>query len=92
MRVVSETDALENFSALLRDPDGRPILINDGENDLRVIVSLKDFEVIRKAQVDRLMLAMKELGKELRAGAAEQGISLEELERMLDRKAKPDSH
>jgi hypothetical protein len=90
MRVVSEADAIENLPALLRDPNGDPIIINDGENDLRVIVSLKDYEIVRNAKVDGLLSALDNLGKELRAGAAEQGISLDELEKMLDRKAPQD--
>ncbi len=38
-------------------------------------------------EIDRLLSALHDLGKELRAAAAEEGISVDALEKMLDRKA-----
>jgi hypothetical protein len=42
---------------------------------------------VRKAKIDRLLAAIDRLGEALREGAAAEGISLDELEKMLDRKA-----
>jgi len=87
MSVVTEAEAIENLPSLLRQARMRAVVISDGDNDLGAIVSMEDYEIVRKAKVERLMRAMDALGAELRAGAAEEGISVDELEKMLDRKA-----
>lgn len=44
----------------------------------------EDYQLVRKAQVEQALRAMKDLGDLLRREAAREGISLEELETMLD--------
>ncbi len=88
MRVVSETDAIESFPSLLRQADQHSVVVRDGDRELGAIVSMEDFEVVRKARADRAIRAMEVLGESLRKAAAEEGISPEDLEKMFDRKAK----
>ncbi len=87
MRVVSEAEAIENLPALLRDPDGHAIVITDGESDLRAIVSMEDYAIIRRAKADKFLRAMREFGDDIRARAAEDGLTPEDLMKILDRKA-----
>jgi hypothetical protein len=87
MSVVSEPGVLETLSPLLEEAKTRAVEIRSGDELLGAIVSKDDYEIVRKAKVDRLMASMDELGSALRKGAAAEGISLDELEKMLDRKA-----
>jgi hypothetical protein len=48
---------------------------------------MEDYRIARKVKVDRAIRAMDALGKSLRKAADEEGISLEDLEKMFDRKA-----
>jgi len=48
------------------------------------IVSMEDYQVVRKAQVEQALKAMNDLGNVLRREAEREGISLEELETMLE--------
>jgi hypothetical protein len=87
MSVVTEADVIARLPSLLDEAKQRAVIISDGDNDLGAIVSMEDLQIVRQAKVDRFLCAMHELGKELRAAAAEEGISVDELEKMLDRKA-----
>jgi hypothetical protein len=87
MRVVSEADAMETLPLLLKEAKTRAVEIRDGDEVLGAIVSKEDYEIVRKAKIERLMIATARLGESLRQGAAEEGISLDALEKMLDRKA-----
>jgi CBS-domain-containing membrane protein len=87
VRVVSESDAIQSLPTLLREAEKQTVVVRDGDRELAAIVSMKDYETIRKAKVERLKMAMQQYGDSLRADATEAGISLDELERMLDRKA-----
>lgn len=82
---------IQSLSPLLRERKMRPVLIIDGEEELGAIVSMEDYALIHKAKVDRFLRASEELGKQLRAYAFQEGISLQDLEKMLDRKAPQDS-
>jgi hypothetical protein len=91
MQAGAQSNAINSVSPLLREDRMQPVLIMDGERELGAIVSMDDYALIRKAKVDRFLRASEELGKQLRAYAFEEGISLEDLEKMLDRKAPKDS-
>jgi PHD/YefM family antitoxin component YafN of YafNO toxin-antitoxin module len=87
MRVVSESDAMQSLPSLLKEVKIHSVEIRDGEEMLGAIVSKEDYEIVRKAKVARLLAAMDRLGEAMREEAAQKGISLDDLERMLDRKA-----
>jgi hypothetical protein len=72
----------------LRQADQHSVVVRDGDRELGAIVSMEDFQLVRKARVDRAIRAMEVLGESLREAAAEEGISPEDLEKMFDRKAK----
>jgi len=87
MSVVTEADVIARLPSLLDEAKQHSVIIRDGDNDLGAIVSMEDLQIVRRVKADRFLSTMHELGKELRAAAAEEGISVDELERMLDRKA-----
>jgi len=87
MSVVTEADVIARLPSLLEEAKRRPVTISDGDNDLGVLISMEDFQFVRRAKADRFLRAMHAFGKELRDSAAEEGISVDELEKMLDRKA-----
>jgi hypothetical protein len=87
MRVVSESEAVEAPLALYQEARTQAVIIRNGDEDVCAIVSMEDYEVVRKAKTVRLLRAMDDFGRELRSAAADNGVSLDELERTLDRKA-----
>jgi hypothetical protein len=87
LSVVTEADVIEKLPSLLEEVKSRAVIISDGDNDLGVLISMEDFQFVRRAKADRFLSAMHDFGKELRDAAAEEGVSVDELEKMLDRKA-----
>jgi PHD/YefM family antitoxin component YafN of YafNO toxin-antitoxin module len=57
MRVVSESDAIQSLPALLREADHEAIVVRDGDRELAVIVSARDYEFLRRARVEALLQA-----------------------------------
>jgi len=53
MRVVSEADAIQSLPALLREADRQAIVVCDGDRELAVIVSAKEYESMSQARIDR---------------------------------------
>ena len=88
MIVVTEAEVIARLPSLLDEAKAEPVVISDGNKELGAIMSMADYEFVRTAKVDRLMRAMDALGSSLREAAGEEGISLEELEKMFDRKNK----
>jgi len=78
---------MQSLPSLLKEVKIHSVEIRDGEEMLGAIVSKEDYEIVRKAKVARLLAAMDRLGEAMREEAAQKGISLDDLERMLDRKA-----
>ena len=87
MSQVLEPDVLNALSPLLREAKSHAVVLTDGESELGALVSMQDYELVRKAKIERFLRTADELGKHLRARAQEEGISEDELLRMLDRKA-----
>jgi hypothetical protein len=90
MSAVVQPGLIATLSPLLEEAKKRAVEIRDGDEVLGAIVSKEDYEIVRRAKIDRLMQAMDRLGEGLRQGAAQAGVSLDELEKMLDRKAPQD--
>jgi PHD/YefM family antitoxin component YafN of YafNO toxin-antitoxin module len=57
MRVVSEADAIQSLPSLLREVDRQAIVVCDGDRELAVIVSAKEYESMRQARIDRFLQA-----------------------------------
>ena len=87
MRVVSESDVMEELPSLLEEIKTHAVVISDGEEELGALVSMEDYEIVRKAKVDRLFHAMDEFGEQIRVRAAADGLTPDELMEILDRKA-----
>ena len=81
MQTVTTDEAMQKLPDLLREVKSRPVVIQDGEQAVGAIVSMDDYQLVRKAQA---LKAMKDLGNVLRREAEREGISLEELETMLE--------
>jgi PHD/YefM family antitoxin component YafN of YafNO toxin-antitoxin module len=82
--LVSESEAMQNLPALVDKVRDESVIITDDGADMCAIVSMNDYELIRKVKNERLFAAMDSLGREVRENAAKQGISIEEVARMLD--------
>jgi hypothetical protein len=85
--LISESEAMQTLPSLLDKAQTQSVIITNGQTDLGAIVSMEDFAAVRKAKGQRALEALKALGEDLRAGAEQEGMSLEELEMTLDRKA-----
>jgi hypothetical protein len=87
MRCLSASEAAgETLPSLFEKAKATPIIVTDGGSSMGAIVSMKDYEMIRQIKNERVFAALDAVGKELRENAVKQGVSLEELEILLDRK------
>ena len=84
MQTVTTDEAMQKLPDLLREVKSRAVVIRYGGEAVGAIVSMDDYQVVRKAQVEQALKAMKDLGDLLRQEAERDGISLDELETMLD--------
>ena len=87
MQTVTQTEAMQNLPELLREAKASAVVIRDGDQSIGAIISMDDFELIRKAKIDTAINAIGELGALMRREATRDGISVDELEKMLDRHA-----
>jgi DUF917 family protein len=84
MQTVTTDEVMQKLPDLLREVKSRAVVIRDGDQAVAALVSMEDYQVVRKAQVEQALKAMNDLGNVLRRGAEREGISLEELETMLE--------
>ena len=87
MSQVLEPGVLSALSPLLREAKSHAVVLSDGESELGALVSMEDYELVRKAKVESFLKSAAEFGEHLRTRARDEGISDDELLRMLDRKA-----
>jgi hypothetical protein len=87
MQTVTRDEAVLRLPDLLREAKTGAVVISDGTEELGAIVSMDDYEVVRRAKVNQALDAMVRLGDMLREEAGQEGISVDELETMLDRHA-----
>jgi PHD/YefM family antitoxin component YafN of YafNO toxin-antitoxin module len=87
MRVVSESDAMQSLPSLLKEVKTHAVVISDGKEELAALVSMEDYELVRKAKVERLFRAMDEFGEQVRVRAAAEGLTPDDVMKILDRKA-----
>ncbi len=81
---ISEASS-ESLPELLEKARQAPVIIAEGKDGFGAIVSMEDYDIIRKYRAERLLESMDALGAAMRDEAAKAGISLEDLEKMLDR-------
>ena len=87
MRVVSEPDVMQTLSPLLEEAKIRAVEIRDGDELLGAIVSKEDYEIVRRAKAQRFLRMSDELGEQMRTRAAADGLTPDDLMKLLDRKA-----
>jgi hypothetical protein len=87
MRVVSEVDAMQSLPSLLQEVKTHSVVIRQGEEDLGALVSMEDYEIVRRAKAERFLRVSDELGEQMRTRAAKDGLTPGDLMEFLDRKA-----
>ena len=86
MQNLSTSEAsVETLPSLFEKAQETPIVVTNGQSELGAIVSMEDYMIIHKEKAARLIRVIDNLGDLMRKEAQEKGISLEELESMLDR-------
>src|SRR5882757_471924 len=84
MRTIAQSELGETAARLLKEANGQAIVIRDGQREVGALVSMQDFERVRRMDLEELDRISKEAGARIDAHAAELGISSEELvERLL---------
>jgi hypothetical protein len=58
-----------------------------GDKDLAALVSMEDYELVRRMKAEKFLRTSAEFGEQMRARASEEGLTVEDLLRILDRKA-----
>lgn len=86
MQSLSTSEAsAASLPSLFEKAKEDPIVVSSSDGNLGAIVSMEDFEIVRRVRAERVFDAMEAFGKTLRDSAGEQGIPIEDLEKMLDR-------
>jgi hypothetical protein len=83
MRVVSEADAMQSLPSLLQEVKTHSVVIRQGEEELGALVSMDDYEIVRRANIERFLKLCDQIGNEIAAKAKEQRVPLEEVQRHL---------
>ncbi len=85
MTTVQQDEAQRSFADCIAETANGPVLLENDGRAVAALISMQDFEIVRKANAEKLLAAFDELGAECRAAAAAEGISLDGLEKMFDR-------
>lgn len=80
MQYVSATDAKQTFSAVLDTAQREPVVIRKQNRDVAVMISMRDFERLRRVNIEEFQKFCDRLGKE----AAARGLTEEKLNEILD--------
>ncbi len=79
MRIFSATQAKQEFASLLDAAQHEPVLIRRQKRDIAVMVSMQDFEALRRYRLAELRLASEDVG----AKAAKAGLTEAKLAALL---------
>ncbi|MGC2620833.1 MAG: type II toxin-antitoxin system Phd/YefM family antitoxin [Acidobacteriaceae bacterium] len=79
MRYISATEAKQNFAAVLDDAQQGGVVIRRHDRDVAAVVSMKDYEIIRKIRIQEFLRLSAEISKR----AAERGMTEEILAQIL---------
>lgn len=87
MAIVSEPGLVAKLAPILKEAQRQAVVIRDGDTDLGAIVSMEDYEIVRRAKVEKFLRVSDELGDQMRERAAKDGLTPDDLMKLLDRKA-----
>ena len=79
MRSVSATEAKQNFAAVLDSAQRGPIVIRRHDREVAAVVSIEDYERIRRSHIEDFLQLTDRVGKE----AAARGMNEEVLAQLL---------
>lgn len=79
MKSISETEAKNRLDSILDEAQREPIVIRRQERDIAVVLSLRDYERLRVANVE----AFLDIRNQIAAEAAANGLVEEQLARLL---------
>lgn len=82
MQTISATEAKQRFAAVLDAAQREPVRIQRHDRDVAVVISPRDFEQLRRLQVQELIRFTEETGRY----AESQGMTDELLEQLLSEK------
>jgi prevent-host-death family protein len=83
MRTVAQSEAIATLPALLDEVERQPVVISREGQEVAALVSMKDYELVRKANVKSLLELCDRMGEQIAARAKEEGKSVEEVQRYL---------
>ncbi|HEU5377320.1 MAG TPA: type II toxin-antitoxin system Phd/YefM family antitoxin [Ktedonobacteraceae bacterium] len=79
MQYVSATDAKQTFSAVLDTAQREPVIIRKQNRDVAVMISMRDFERLRRVNIEEFQKFCDRLGQ----NAAARGLTEEKLNEIL---------
>jgi len=79
MQYVSATDAKQTFSAVLDTAQREPVVIRKQNRDVAVMISMRDYERLRRINIEEFQRFCEKVSKE----AAAKGLTEEILNEIL---------
>jgi PHD/YefM family antitoxin component YafN of YafNO toxin-antitoxin module len=83
MRTVSQSEALRSFPSLLEEVKNHSVVILGEDRELGVLISMEDFELIRKTKSKQLLELCDTISDEVAGKAKMYSLSLEDVEKEL---------
>jgi PHD/YefM family antitoxin component YafN of YafNO toxin-antitoxin module len=83
MRTVAQSEAIATLPALLDEIERQSVVISREGHEVGALVSMKNYELVRRANIKRFLELCDRTGAEIAAKAKEQGVPLEEVQRYL---------
>lgn len=83
MRTVTPTEASTSLPRLLEEAKDNAVVICDDKNELGALVSMEDYEIVRRAKAKRLLASFDDLHAAIAQRAEADGMSLDEVEQRL---------
>jgi prevent-host-death family protein len=83
MRTVAQSEAIATLPKLLDEVERQSVVISREGQEVAALVSMKNYELVRKANIKAFLELCDQMGDEIAAKAAEEGIPVEEVQRYL---------
>jgi prevent-host-death family protein len=83
MRTVAQSEAIATLPKLLDEVEQQPVVISREGKRVAALVSMKSFELMRKANVKSFLDLCDQTSEEIATAADAQGVPLDEVQRYL---------